>query len=87
MDNFTAHLKRAWKLYIMAVWMIAVTGFLVYMNTAVQDVRQTCAKLSSDVDSIESILISTDGNVMEMKNKVNEVAAQVAILHKRVRRR
>ena len=87
MSEFAAQLKREWKVYMMAIWMIGVTGFLVYLNTVVQDVRQTCVKLSSDVDSIESILISTDGNVAEMKNKIDAMSARIAVIHKRVRRR
>jgi len=87
MNEFTSHLKKEWKTYVMAIWMISVTGFLVYLNTVVQDVRQTAMKLSSDVDSIESILISTDGNVAEMKNQINDISAKVAVIHNRVRRR
>ena len=87
MNELIAHLKKEWKLYIMAIWMIGVTGFLVYLNTVVQDVRQSCVKLSSDVDSIESILISTDANVAEMKKKIDDMSARIAVIHNRVRRR
>ena len=86
MNDFVAQLKREWKLYAMAIWMIGVTGFLIYLNTVIQDVRQTSMKLSSDVDSIESILISTDGNVSEMKKRVDDMSAKVTMLHKRMRR-
>jgi len=71
----------------MAIWMIGVSGFLLYLNTVVQDVRQTCMKLNSDVGSIESILISTDGNVAEMKKKIDDMTARIAVIHNRVRRR
>jgi len=87
MNEFVAHLKREWKLYLMAIWMIGVSGFLLYLNTVVQDVRQTCMKLNSDVGSIESILISTDGNVAEMKKKIDDMTARIAVIHNRVRRR
>lgn len=87
MSDFVGNLKREWKLYVMAIWMIGVTGFLVHLNTVVQDVRQTCQKLDSDIGSIESILISTDGNVAEMKKRVDDMSAKVSVLYKRVRRR
>jgi len=87
MNEFTAQLKREWKFCMVAIWMIGVTGFLVYLNAVVQDVRQTCVKMSSDVGSIESILISTDGNVAEMKNQIKDVSAKVSVIHNRVRRR
>ena len=87
MHNFTAHIKKEWKVYVMAVWMIGVSGFLYYLNGVVQTVKQTSVKLSSDVDSVESILISTDGNVSEIKKQVNNMSAKVEIIHKRIRRR
>ena len=86
MQNFAAHIKKEWKIYIMAVWMIGVSGYLYYLNGVVQTVKQTSMKLSSDVDSVESILISTDSNVSEIKQQVNDMAAKVGIIHKRIRR-
>ena len=44
-------------------------------------------KMSSDVDSIESILISTDSNVAEVKKQVGEMSSSVAIIHRRIMRR
>lgn len=87
MQNFTAHIKKEWKVYIMAVWMIGVSGYLYYLNGVVQTVKQTSTKLSSDVDSVESILISTDSNVSEIQKQVNDMSAKVGIIHKRIRRR
>ena len=86
MDNYTAHLKKEWRAYAMALWMIAVTGFLFYLNSAIQETRQASAKLISDVDSIESILISTDANVASMKKTVDEMSGKVDTIHLRVRR-
>ena len=87
MNDIIAHLKKEWKRYIMALWMIAVTGFMVHLNNVVQDVKQTSIKVSSDVDSVESVLISTDANVAEMKKQVKEMSAKVSVIHNRVRRR
>lgn len=87
MQKITASIKKEWKAYIMAVWMIGVTGFLFYLNGVIQTVRQKSTKLSSDVDSIESILISTDNNVQEIKKQVNDMSAKIGIIHKRMRRR
>lgn len=86
MDNLTAHLKKEWKVYVMALWMIAVTGFLFYLNSTIQETRQACAKLVSDVDSIESVLISTDANVANMKETVDEMSNKVDTIHQRIRR-
>jgi hypothetical protein len=87
MENVVAHMKKEWKNYIMAIWMIGVTGFLYQLNGQIQAVKQTTVKLNSDVDSIESILISTDNNVAEVKKQVEEMSSKVAVIHKRVMRR
>jgi cell division protein FtsL len=87
MQSLAARIKNEWKAIGFAVWMIAVSGYLLYLNSAVQDIRQMTSKLSSDVDSVESILISTDNNVAEMKKRIDEMSAKVDILHKRIRRR
>lgn len=87
MQKITASIKKEWKAYTMAVWMIGVTGFLFYLNGAIQTVKQKSTKLSSDVDSIESILISTDNNVQEIKKQVDDMSAKIGIIHKRMRRR
>jgi hypothetical protein len=87
MEKLVANLKKQWKVYVMAIWMMGVTGFLYHLNGQVQVVKQTSMKLSSDVDSIESIFISTDSNVAEVKKQVEDMSAKVAIIHKRVMRR
>ena len=87
MEKIVAHIKKEWKVYIMAIWMIGVTGFLYHLSGQVQMIHQTNMKLSSDVDSIESVFISTDSNVAEVKKQVETMSSKVAIIHKRVMRR
>jgi hypothetical protein len=87
MENFSARLKKEWKVYVMALWMIGITGFLIYLNNTIQETRRASAKLISDVDSVESILISTDANVASMKETVGEMSGKVNTIHVRVRRR
>ena len=87
METFVASIKKKWTVCVMAIWMIGVTAFLFHMNGQVQEIKQTSLKLSSDVDAIESILISTDNNVAEVKKQVEGMSTHVAIIHKRVMRR
>lgn len=87
METAVAHIRKEWKVYVMAVWMIGVTGFLYHLNEQVREIKQTSIKLSSDVDAIESIFISTDNNVADVKKQVEGMSAKVAIIHKRVMRR
>jgi hypothetical protein len=86
METFVARIKKEWKVCVMAIWMIGVTAFLYHLNGQVQEIKQTSLKLSSDVDAIESIFISTDNNVADVKKQVEEMSAKVAIIHKRVMR-
>jgi hypothetical protein len=87
MENQMAHLKKQWKIYVVAAWMIAVSGFLFYLNLKLEALHQTNLKLSSDVDSVESILISTDSNVAEVKKQVDVIFDKVGVVHQRVMRR
>ncbi len=87
MHSLAARIKNEWKAIVVAVWMIAFSGYLLYLNSTVREISQMTSKLSSDVDSVESILISTDNNVSEMKKRIDEMSTKVDILHKRIRRR
>ena len=87
MNNLIAGIKKEWRVAIMAIWMVGVTGYFIYLNGMMQSIRQTANKLSSDLDSVESILISTDNNVNEIKKQVNDMAAKVTVIQQRARRR
>lgn len=50
----------------MGIWMIGVSGYLFHINGKLKTLDNTNGKLMSDVDSIESVLVSTDGNVAEV---------------------
>lgn len=87
MEKIVGHLKKEWKAYVIGIWMIGVTWFLYSLNGHVQVLEQTEIKLSSDVDSIESILIGTDGNVSQVKKDVGDISSKVKTIHRRVMRR
>ena len=87
MQTISAYLKKEWKTVIVALWMAGVTGYLIYLNGEIAAIRQLNQKLVSTIDSVESVLIGTDGNVAEMKKQVDDIASRVAVMHKRVMRR
>lgn len=87
MEKAVAHIKKSWKTYVVGIWMIGMSGFLYYLNGETRTIKQASIKLNSNVDSIESILISTDGNVAEVKKQMDRVASQMVNVHKRVMRR
>ena len=87
MENLVANLKRHWRTYGVALWMIVVTGYLIHLDIEVRALGRTDTKLVSDVDTIESVLVSTDSNVNQIKTTVDEMSAKVTTIQKRVRRR
>jgi hypothetical protein len=87
MEKVVLHIKKTWKAYVVGIWMIGVTGFLFYLSGETQAIKQASTQLNSNVGSIESILISTDNNVAEVKIQVEKVASQMKSVHKRVMRR
>ena len=87
MEKMTAHLKKEWKAYLVGLWMIGVSAFIYHVNGETQTMKQVAMKLSTDLDSVESILISTDGNVAETKRQVGSIASQMESVHKRVMRK
>lgn len=87
MQNVIDHLKRNWKVYAVAVWMFGTSGFLFYLDHRIAALHETASKLTSDVDAIESIMVSTDNNVAEMKKTVDAISPRIVTIHKRVMRR
>ena len=87
MEKLLANLKQYWRTYGVALWMVVATGFLIHLSIEVRALEQTDMKLISDVDTVESVLISTDSNVNQMKNKIDDMSAKVTTIHKRVKRR
>jgi phosphoribosylanthranilate isomerase len=87
METIIAHLKRTWKVYAMAIWMAGMTGLLFSLNSRLDALQQNTLKLTSDVETVESIMVSTDHNVAEVKNTVDDMAPRMVTIHKRVMRR
>ncbi len=87
MQNISTTLKNEWKTVVAAVWMAAVAGYLIYLNAEIAAIRKSNRTLVSNVDSIESILISTDANVAEVKQQVDGIASRMAVVHQRIMRR
>ena len=87
MDKRIVHLRKEWKAYVMAIWMIGVVMFLFHLQGRIAMLQKTCQKIMSSVDSTESILISTDQNVAHIKAQVDEMVPKIDNVHSRVMRR
>lgn len=87
MEKMIEHLKKTWKNYLIGIWMVGMSGFLFYMNEQIRTINQVNTELHSNVDSIESVLIGTDGNVAEVKKKVDDMSGKMENVYRRVMRR
>ena len=87
LDAHVAHLRKEWKTYAVAIWMIGVVFFLVHLQHRMTMLQQTCSKVDSTTDSIENILVSTDANVAHIKAQVDEMMPTLENVHTRVMRR
>ena len=79
--------KAHWKTIVMAIWMVVVIGLLYQLNGQMAALQAANTKLASDIDSIESILLSTDSNIVDMKATIDEMSPKVQAIHQRVKRR
>lgn len=87
MQSIPDRLKKEWRVIVMAVWMVGVTAYLIHLHGVVRTVRQTSMQLQTDLQSLTGLLISTDSNVSEIREQVNDMAAKVTVMHQRIRRR
>lgn len=80
-------LKKEWKTILFIVWLAGITIFLIYMNSQLIQVKHKNLKMASTIDSIESVVISTDANVSDSAKKIGTVESNVAFIVQKVRRR
>ena len=57
------------------------------MNNQVLNLKAQNAKISSTLDSVESVSISTDSGVVQMSKNVDAINANVSFIVQKVRRR
>lgn len=79
--------KKEWKTILFILWSIVVTFFLFHLNGQLVDLKAQGAKISSTLDSVESVSISTDASVAQMSKNVDTIDANVAFIVQKVRRR
>jgi F0F1-type ATP synthase membrane subunit b/b' len=80
-------IKKEWKTILFILWSIFITYFLIQMNNQIIDLKAQNAKISSTLDSVESVSISTDSGVAQMSKNVDDINANVSFIVQKVRRR
>jgi len=80
-------IKKDWKVYLLILGMICILVLLFQLNTKITDLQTETAKLNSTLDSVEGIIISTDGNIVRMEKKIGVLESNIAYIVRKVRRK
>ena len=80
-------LKKEWKAILFIIWLIGITVFMYQMNGSIQQLQQQNNKVASTLDSVESIVITTDRGLADTGKKVDEIGSNVSFIVQKVRRR
>ena len=80
-------LKKEWKTVLFILWLVGISIFLIYMNSQLNQLQQKSAKIASTIDSIESVVISTDASVADASKNIDSIGSNVSFIVQKVRRR
>ena len=80
-------LKKEWKTLLLVIWMIGITYFLFAVNGRLNGMQLEDAQLMSTLDSVESVVLSTDNNIADMSKKIDGINSNVEFVVTKVRRR
>jgi hypothetical protein len=80
-------LKNEWKTVLPMLWLIIISVFLLRISSQLNEMHIRHAKVASTIDSVESIVLSTDSGVVQVSKKVGEMESNVDFMVERMRRR
>jgi len=87
MNGRISNLTREWKLYVLLVGMIAIAGYLFYLDGKIQKISGRLEEVSSTLGSIEGITTGTDYTLQQIETTVAGIEVQVNTIAQRVKRR
>lgn len=79
--------KKEWKAILFVLWLVGITVFLVNLNSQLKTLNYKNTKMASTIDSIESVVISTDASVVDSSEKIETIGSNVSFIVQKVRRR
>ncbi len=79
--------KKEWKAILISIWLVVITFVLFNINGQLGRMQETNKKVASTLDTVESVVISTDANVAQTATKVGKMESNTDYLVKRLRRR
>jgi hypothetical protein len=80
-------LKKEWKTVLPMLWLVIISIFLLRISSQLNEMHIRHAKVVSTLDSVESIVLSTDSGVVQVSKKVGEMETNVDFMVERMRRR
>lgn len=80
-------IKKEWKVYLLIFGMIWISVLLFQLNTKIANLEVATTELNSTLDSVEGIIISTDGNIARVEKKIGVIESNVAYIVRKVRRK
>lgn len=80
-------LKKEWKTVLFILWLFGITIFLIQINGQLNQLQHRSTKMASTIDSIESVVISTDASVADSSEKIENIGSNVSFIVQKVRRR
>lgn len=80
-------LKKEWRALLIGLWLIIISYLLIALNGQLSDLKRQNLQVLSTLDSVESVVISTDASIADMGKKIDGINSNVEFVVSKVRRR
>ncbi len=80
-------LKKEWKTLVTILWLAAITVFMIRINDHTNQLLARNAKMASTLDSVESVVISTDANIVQANKMMSDSENNLNFIVEKIRRR
>jgi len=86
MESVRSNLRYEWKKYLIALWMICITAFVLHMDMKVRNLVTRVQNINATMGSIEGIVSGSDYTLGNIEKKVVALEKSVSIISRRIKR-
>jgi len=86
MESVKSNLRYEWKKYLIALWMIGITAFVLHMDIKVRQLVTKVQNIDATMSSIEGIVSGSDYTLGNIEKKVVALEKSVYTISRRVKR-
>jgi hypothetical protein len=86
MESFRSNIKYEWKKYLVALWMIAITGLVFNMDMKIKRLVARVESINATMGSIEGIVSGSDYTLSNIEKRIATLEKTVTIISKKIRR-